>query len=51
MLGRSRAPQRIPHRTCGELEGKVVELKERYFAFSATRLTSSRGLSPREGVV
>jgi transposase len=38
LVGRSRAPKRIPHKTFSELEIKVVRLKCRYFTLSASRL-------------
>jgi transposase len=38
LLDRSRAPHHIPHKTSPKLEVKVVELKRRYFTFSASRL-------------
>jgi len=38
LLDLSRAPRHIPHKTSAELEAKVVELKQRYFTFSAIRL-------------
>jgi transposase len=38
LVDRSRAPHRIPHKTSFELEERVIELKRRYFTFSARRL-------------
>lgn len=37
-MDRSRAPHHIPHKTPKELEQRVIELKKRYFTFSAGRL-------------
>jgi transposase len=45
LLDHSRAPHQIPHKTSKEMEQKVIELKRRYFTFSASRLKELFDLS------
>jgi len=51
LVGRSRAPKRIPHKTSSELEAKVVRLKCRYFTFSAFWLKELFDLPLSEGAM
>jgi len=51
LLDRSRAPHHIPHKTSKELEQKVIELKKRYFTFSAKRLKEQYDLRISEGAM
>lgn len=51
LVDRSRAPKKIPHKTSKELEQRVIELKKRYFTFSAKSLKERFGLRLSEGAM
>ncbi len=51
LQNRSRAPKRIPHKMAEELERKIVELRNKYPGWGATRLKTYFGLSCSEGAI